>query len=899
MAGEVALRLLLKGQKEVAAGLADVTKQTGSLGKAAKGAAVGTKELSGGLDSIQKQGLAATRTSKALIVATRQQTDALQAAAAASKQAADVRLKAATALADATAKQTAGDVEGAKAAKAHADALTKEATAATRMATAMRASAAATKDQVVALRASETLMTGKGPSGRSAGFGALARVGGALTKTGLAVGAYTGYEGVKRAGSIVDTATRLTTLANVPKGQVGALQKWAISSSPGLREDPNTILTQMYRIASASPGHPYSPGELESLTRAAAMFSVIGGPGTDPEQAARIFGIIRANGGLGTKNFRQIGGIATSTIGSGDMTANDYVNALGVGGLAVNAARHKINLTQLGGMLAEMGDLGVTGSRAGTSLQRAISLLSSPSKAASGIYSSLGISPTMIDQVIRTKGMSAGMALLQRQLTATMPANMVGQTASVGDLRAVGYSRKQALSMQKAGPQSMEDLLLTRAFGGARQSVPIIALLNGLNRTQGKTAEVARTGSAGQFNQKFGLASTTPAQEWKRFDLDLQQLENNIGLKLIPKLEAMGNWLSRNETAVKDVAEVLGVLAIPAVAAYAASLTMKGITAVSGFSSALRGQNTQLSQVGGIASAQSRGIGMLGTAVMGVTAAVGVWELGKATASHGAGGAVAAGLGGAVTGMTIGLQVGGPWGAAIGAAGGALIGLAGHFLNVSHNVHNATLDLVNFRTALGRSYQADQYKLGAQTNQTILGYLGKQSVSTKGALAAAGVNIYSIDKTLKSGKLNVGAGSQLQAAARSGVITQQQETLGLTALQNIAGSFGLIVNSASTMAVLSGQVAATTQQQANALSLLLTGTAPSAGAPATTVGGLLEQLAGGGGMTSPRHHGKPKHGLGGLLNPTSDIVIHNHLYVDGKHVQESVHRHDRKQLARQ
>src|SRR5581483_10164473 len=113
MPGEVALRLLLKGQREMAAGLSQITKETGDLGKVADKASASAKSLSGGLDLVEKQGISATRSTKALVIATKQVADAQQAAAAASKAAADIRLKAAAALADATEKQAAGDLEGA------------------------------------------------------------------------------------------------------------------------------------------------------------------------------------------------------------------------------------------------------------------------------------------------------------------------------------------------------------------------------------------------------------------------------------------------------------------------------------------------------------------------------------------------------------------------------------------------------------------------------------------------------------------------------------------------------------------------------------------------------------------------------------------------------------------
>lgn len=884
MSAEVGLRLLLKGQREMSAGLSDITKQTGDLGKVADKTATAAKQLSGGLDSIQKSGVGATASTKAQIVWTQKLADAQQGAAAASKAAADARLKAAAALTDATEKQAAGDIEGAKAARDHAAALQSQAMAANRSAIAMRASAGAVREQIGAIKASEAAMRSRGATGGgSALFGGLSKAGGVLAKTGAAVGGYMGYEGVKRVGSLEGAITQLGTLANVPKGQLSSLQSFAINASPGLREDPNTIVSQMYRIASASPGKPYTLAQLESLERGAAGLSDLLGPTADPALVARVFGIVRANGGLGTTSPQQIAAIAAATIGQGDMLPGDYISALGSGGLAVNAARHKITLTQLGGILAQEGDLGVTGSRAGTALTHAISLLASPSTTAAGIYGSIGLKQTAVDQVIRSKGLTAGIALLRQQLMATLPASMRGQTATVGQFRGLGYSSKQAHAMASQGPQSMIDLELTRMFGGARQSIPIISLFQGLDRTNSKTAAVNAAANPAAYQAHLNAALATPGMQWKNFDLGVQKLENDLGLKLIPKLESAANWVEKNKSDLEDLAKVLGVLAIPAIAAYSANLAMKGVTSMTNFSNALRGvQNETPGTVGGI--------NKIGVAVGGVTAAIGVWELGRATASHGAGGALTAGLGGAVTGMMLGFAVGGPFGAAVGAAGGALVGLAGHFWGVSHQASAAQTAIDNFNTSLKNSYAADKYKLGASSNQSILSFINGFPLGTQQIFKAGGVNINNIDRFLKTGSYATGAGAQIQAAAAAGRITQAQETIGLTALGSIATQFQDIVTSTSAMAEISGDVSANAKGEVAKLGDLLNGLGnkPISG----TSGGLGGLLNGGGG------HGSIARLLGGIAGVSGPNETHIHVNLDGREVAHVVHNHDRRTLAR-
>lgn len=896
MSGEVALRLLLKGQREMAAGVGQITREVGELGKVSDKAAGSAKRMSLGLDGIEKSGVQATASSKALLVATNKVADAQQAAAAASTKAAKARLVAADALAEATAKQAAGDLEGAKAAKANADALTRQATAANRSAIAMRASAGAARDQVTAIKATTTALemqsrASGGRTGRGVAFGAAAKTGGILAKTGLAVGAYAGYEGVKRDASLQTSITQLGTLANVPKSQLGALQSFAINASPGLRETPGTIASQIYRIASASPGKPYSLSQLESLTKGAAGLSVLAGSSADPAQVARVFGIIRANGGLGTKNPSQIAAIAAATIGSGDMTGGDLISALGTGGLAVNAARHKLSFLQLGGILAQEGDLGVNGSRAGNSLQHAISLLASPNKQAAGIYSSLGLTPTTVDQVMRTQGLTAGVAMLKSALNSGIKSGALGTAATRADFEAQGFNAKQAAKMAGQGNASLQDLALTRLFGGAKQSVPIISIFDALTRTNSKTAEIARNSTAGVYNAHLSAAKSTPAMQWQNFDLGVQKVENDLGLHLIPILESTANWLGKNKTEVKDFATVIGVLAIPALAAWGASLAMKGVTNVTNFTNALRGQNKELATTGGIAQGQVGGINKMGAAVMGVTAAIGVWELGKATSSHGAGGAAVAGLGGAVTGMIVGFQIGGPWGAAIGAAGGALVGLAGHFFGAAKGASAATKATQAYETQL---LSLNSGKGGAGSRRASALSVAKQAVDANPALAAEMARYGVTASQIVSVGLGGPMTPQLKAFLAAGDLASVHPTVlsgtragpYMKTLPLSASAQALVANN-SALVELENAIAASIAQSINAG--LATGSLPGSSA----------------GLGPPRRiihssGSKRSSGAGSATSGEHDNVIriHNHLYIDGKEVQTTVHKNDTDQLAR-
>lgn len=168
----------------------------------------------------------------------------------------------------------------------------------------------------------------------------------------------------------------------------------------------------------------------------------------------------------------------------------------------------------------------------------------------------------------------------------------------------------------------------------------------------------------------------------------------------------------------------------------------------------------------------SMSLGKLGGAVAGVAAAIGSFELGRATAGHGAGGAVVGTLGGAVMGAVAGLAIGGPFGAAIGGAGGALIGLAGHFMGVSHAVQDTTTSLQVMTTTLAQALQLDKGKLGNNAQQWLQNYL-QQNPTITAELARNKVSASSIVQYLQGGVMaNVPNG-----LAQSGASTDMMQKI--------------------------------------------------------------------------------------------------------------------------
>jgi hypothetical protein len=667
---DVALRLLVKGQREMAGAISDISKQTGALGDISKKTATGVKSLSTSLGGMEKSvadaSTAIGKSNAAIVKSYGAVADAAQAAAAADRKAAQLRVEAAQAVAAAVEKEAAGDRDGAAASREYATEMTAAAAAADKMAAALKRSTTASRSQLGAMKAQNAAMRAGGAGGMSRGataLGVASRVGKAVTKVGLGAGAFLGYEGAKQYGSLSSSQTRLGTMANVPSSQIPGLTAWEMKQSVGLRTPANALSQMAY-----------------------------------------------------------------------------YVR----------------------------------GSMAGTRVSHAIQLLSSPSPTASGVYASLGIAPTAIDQIIRSQGLASGLQTLQHQLAVNEPFLAGQNVATRSQLATYGFNGKQATAIQKQGGASAIDLTLSRAFGGARQESTVLALLQGLSRTNAKTSAIKKTDSPASYLAAFTQAANTPTEQWKHFDLDIQQLELDIGQKLVPDLISAFNWFGRNEGVIKDVGIALGVVAVPAVAAYAGKLANDGVSAMMNFGRWLTNTQVQIKKTGTVAEEEAGatgGIGKFGAAVAGIAAIGGAYAIGSATASHGAGGAAIGVAGGAAAGALGGAAIGSVFpvigtgiGAGVGAAIGGLTALAAHFhaegnaaSSAATAVQQHTLALQDMQTRLESLLQTDKGDVkGPDIQSFILSQL-TQDPALVSALNGYHVTPGALDKFISTGKARVGS----------------------------------------------------------------------------------------------------------------------------------------------
>ena len=113
------------------------------------------------------------------------------------------------------------------------------------------------------------------------------------------------------------------------------------------------------------------------LLRIASEGARVGG--SDLVDTTNALDAVIASGIGGVKNYSQAMGALNAIVGSGDMTMQDLVDAMGTGLMAV-AKSYGQTLPEIGAALATFGDNNIRGAKAATDLRMAMQAMQAPMK---------------------------------------------------------------------------------------------------------------------------------------------------------------------------------------------------------------------------------------------------------------------------------------------------------------------------------------------------------------------------------------------------------------------------------------------------------------------------------------------------------------------------------------
>ena len=410
----------------------------------------------------------------------------------------------------------------------------------------------------------------------------------AATWGGLALGGIA-YESVKQFSSLNAELTQSITQAGRAANSMPFLQSTALQVSQQTGASFKDVGNMIYRVASATANWNGGLGatnvQLAQMTRQVANLNVLGGVagGAPAEQSARVLGALLNTNlpGVGTSPEAAAALINAAT-GAGDIKQSELVSALGRG-LLTAAAAHGISGASTMSFVDLLTTQGTPGSTAGQYAKTAFTLMTAPSSQGAKALSMIGIEPGTLNTILKQpNGIVAAAQYMHDALSRFNPTafnvkykgatGAVGATAllenwGVGDIpqqviNAWASGNLANLTAAQLGTEhagkggtavtgadwlsTLQNLIITKAFGGSRSSATIDALVNNPQAVANIYDYINKHSSTSTYRKDVALAESTPQAQFNRMKQSFMADLINIGQALTP-------WALRLGNAFKDV----------------------------------------------------------------------------------------------------------------------------------------------------------------------------------------------------------------------------------------------------------------------------------------------------------------------------------------------------------
>jgi hypothetical protein len=488
------------------------------------------------------------------------------------------------------AEQESGAVKDAMVLEARAFKVTAD--AARVEATAARVALTATREarNGIVLANTEIAASAEASASRfAASMAKMAKVGKVVTLGLIAGAGLIGYHSVKAAMHFETAMTLVNTMAGVSKDRIASLSAGLLKMAPGVAAGPTALADALYRIASANSGLGATNDQLLAMTKAAGQLNMIGG-GNDSTlgETARVLGGVKASNIEGAGGYQKIVSLAAATVGSGDMKMGDFIAALGTGVLPA-AHNFSVKLPDVGALLSVLTDNLIPGSTAGSVMTHMFSLLGAPSGVGQKAFRAIGLNPTDLNYAMRDKGLIPAIGMLRDHLAMPQTGAAAGSGPAEQDLLSkFGFTGKQITQIMTKGADKAEQaVIMTKAFGGAKQSVPIVTAVGEYPRLVARQAQIAKQSSPENAQKIIATSKATFANQIKTLESALQVLEIRIGNRLIPILMSLGHqikevvrWFEKHKTTAEALAIAVGTVLTIAIAAYTVAMVQAAIATV-------------------------------------------------------------------------------------------------------------------------------------------------------------------------------------------------------------------------------------------------------------------------------------------------------------------------------
>ena len=432
---------------------------------------------------------------------------------------------------------------------------------------------------------------------------------------GLAAGAYEMIKSYTKfqqdiAQSAVDAGMKHK---DIPAAQAAALQ---ISRDTGVAADD--VAKSLYRVQSALSGTHATLKDVISTTKDAAKLDVLFNipKGVATEQTARIMGAMMYAQLPGAKNPNDIMALVNSAVGHGDIRGQDMIAALGK---VLPAAKSLgVAAPDLFGWIDTLTKSGMQGSQAGTLVRTSLQQLATPSEQGNKAEQMLGIHGGDLLNIMKTPGQGIPAAIkymndamTQFNPTASFPKfgkGAAGHDAALAQLKAWGilnpgdaadpaviaqYKKlgmKAPATLTENTIQAFQDgnmtqdqkdqvksALLTKIFGGAKGSLPMLALMNDPNAYAKLTQSIREGATPAALAASMKLAMNTPERQMQIAETNIKDTGIQIGAWLTPAAVTGLNVLKDIAVYLGDHHAVLAGLLISLGAVVTAAIAVRGL----------------------------------------------------------------------------------------------------------------------------------------------------------------------------------------------------------------------------------------------------------------------------------------------------------------------------------
>jgi len=350
----------------------------------------------------------------------------------------------------------------------------------------------------------------------------MANVGRTLTTTVTLPIVGIAYESTKMAMQFQQDMELLHTNAGVPQSAIKGLSDQILGMAAQVGQGPDALAQAFYHIATAGQGIWTTAQQLNVL-KAASEGAAIGQANLDDTTYA-LTSTLAANV-KGAQDYQQTMGTLLGIVQAGDMHLSDLNEVISTG-LMGTLSTFGVSLQSAGAALADFGDLGEKGAAAGTRLRMMLTLMTSPSQAASKILGDLGLSTketatatgTMNDVFAKTGLSTTKLADDLRQPN--------GISVAITDLKT---------HLEDAGlSASQTDAILSKAFGGGRTDSALLQLLNTTDRLNLKYQQIGQ--NAGNFANNWAAQQQTMKQQWDEAWSGIQADMIKLGEAIMPEV---------------------------------------------------------------------------------------------------------------------------------------------------------------------------------------------------------------------------------------------------------------------------------------------------------------------------------------------------------------------------